>query len=118
MLINIKIAIIITRTDGVKEINNGLISKLRAIAPPIREINSKDNPIATPKNIFLPKVASRLDPKINSIASKIIAIRDIGLTSLLYNSTSKTPALNLFSVKYFICFIKRETNSREIIKRN
>ena len=90
---------IITKSGGTKELRNGLKSKLRATAPPIREINSNDNPIATPKNIFLPKVASRLDPKINSIANKIIAIRDIGLTSLLYNSTSKTPALNLFSVK-------------------
>ena len=58
-MINNKIAIIITRRDGAKEINNGLISKLRAIAPPIREINSKDNPIATPKNIFLPKQSTK-----------------------------------------------------------
>ncbi|MGB0754740.1 MAG: hypothetical protein ACPGQB_06765, partial [Candidatus Pseudothioglobus sp.] len=61
---------IITKKGGAKELRNGSKSKLRAIAPPIREINSKDNPIATPKNIFLPKVASRLDSKINSIPSK------------------------------------------------
>ena len=90
---------IITKKGGAKELRNGSKSKLRAIAPPIREINSNDNPIATPKNIFLPKVASRLEPNIKSIANKIIAIRDIGFTSLLYNSTSKTPALNLFWVK-------------------
>jgi hypothetical protein len=65
-----------------KELSNGLNSKLKDIAPPIREINSNDNPIATPKNIFLPKVASLLEPKIKSIANKIIAISDIGLTSL------------------------------------
>ena len=88
---------------GTKELSNGLKSKLNASAPPIREINSKDRPIATPKNIFLPRVASLVDPKIKSIANKIIAIRVIGFTSLLYNSTSKTSALNLLSVKNCIC---------------
>ena len=72
---------------GTKVLSNGLKSKLNASAPPIREINSKDRPIATPKNIFLPRVASLVDPKINSIANKIIAMRVIGFTSLLYNST-------------------------------
>ena len=94
---------IITKSGGAKELRNGSKLKLKAIAPPIREINSNDNPIATPKNTFLPRVASRLEPKIKSIANKIIAISDIGLTSLLYNSTSKTPALNLLSVRNCIC---------------
>ena len=70
-----------------KVLTNGLKSKLNAIAPPIREINSKDRPIAIPKNIFLPRVASLVDPKINNIANKIIATRVIGFTSLVYNST-------------------------------
>ena len=68
---------------GTKVVRNGLKSKLNASAPPIREINSKDRPIANPKNIFLPRVASRVDPKMNSIANRIIAIRDIGFTILL-----------------------------------
>ena len=74
---------IITKRVGAKELSNGLKSKLKAIAPPNREINSNDNPIATPKNIFLPKVASLLEPKINNIANKIIAISDNGLAILL-----------------------------------
>ena len=88
---------------GTKVLSNGLKSKLNARAPPIREISSKDKPIATPKNIFLPSVASLVDPNIKSIANKIIAMRVIGFTSLLYNSTSKTSALNLLSVKNCIC---------------
>ena len=74
---------IITKRVGAKELSNGLKSKLKASAPPIRDINSKDNAIATPKNIFLPKVASLLEPKINNIANKIIAISDNGLAILL-----------------------------------
>ena len=89
--------------EGAKELKNGLNSKLNENAAPSLEINSKDNPMTTPKKIFLPRVISLLEPKTNSIASKIIAIRDIGLTILLYNSTSKTLALSLFSVKNCIC---------------
>ena len=74
---------IINESAGIKELSNGLNSKLNAIAPPTLEINSNDKPIATPKNIFLPKVTSRVEPKINSIAIKIIAISDKGLTTLL-----------------------------------
>ena len=68
---------------GTKVLSIGLKSKLNASAPPIREINSKDSPIATPKNIYLPRVASRVDPKMNSIANRIIAISVIGFTILL-----------------------------------
>ena len=74
---------------GTKVISNGLKFKLNASAPPIRENNSNDKAIATPKNIFFPSVASLVDPKIKSIANKIIATRVIGLTNLLYNSTQK-----------------------------
>ena len=96
---------IIAKREGTNEQSNGLNSKLSAIAPLIREMSSNDKPIATPKNIFLPRVTSRVEPKIKSIAIKIIAIRDKGLTSLLYNSTLKAPALSLFLVKNWICFI-------------
>ena len=34
-----------------KVLTNGLKSKLNASAPPIREINSKDKPIKTPKKV-------------------------------------------------------------------
>ena len=74
---------IITKRAGTNELKNGLNSKLRAIALPIREINSKDSPIATPKNIFLPSVTSLVDPKIKSIDNKTIAINDTGFASLL-----------------------------------
>ena len=84
---------------GKIELIKGLKLKLNASAPPIREINSKERPKATPKKIFLPNVASLVDPNINNIAINIIAIRVNGLTSLLYNSTSKTPDLSLLSDK-------------------
>ena len=90
---------------GEKELQNGLNSKLKEIAPANLETNSKDNPIATPKKIFLPRVMSLVDPKIKSIANKIIATSVIGLISRLYNSTSKIPDLNLLSVKNWICLI-------------
>ena len=97
--INKIIAIIITIAAGKMELNKGLKLKLNASAPPIREVNSNDKPRATPKKIFLPKVASLVEPNINNIAINIIAIRVNGLTSLLYNSTSKTPDLSLLSDK-------------------
>ena len=67
-----------TTIDGNIELNKGLKSKLSAIALATLDNISNDNPSATPKNIFLPKVTSLVDPKINNIASKIIAIRVIG----------------------------------------
>ena len=70
-------------SGGEKELQNGLNSKLKEIAPASLETNSKINPIATPKKIFLPRVMSLADPKIKSIANKIIAIRDSGLSNLL-----------------------------------
>ena len=97
--INKVIEIKITKTAGSEELISGLKSKLNAIAPPIRDNISKERASATPKNIFLPKVASLEDPKINNIAINIIAIREIGFTNLLYNSTSKIPDLNLLSDK-------------------
>lgn len=86
-MIRIKIAIIIAKIEGTKELKNGLNSKLNEIAPPSLEINSKDNPMATPKKIFLPIVISLLDPKINIIDIRIIAVSDMGFTSLVNNST-------------------------------
>ena len=68
---------------GEKEVQNGLNSRLKEIAPANLETNSKDKPITTPKKIFLPRVMSLVDPKIKSIANKIIAIRDIGFSNLL-----------------------------------
>ena len=67
-----------TTIDGNRELNKVLKSKLSAIALATLDNISNDNPSATPKNIFLPKVTSLVDPKINNIASKIIAIRVIG----------------------------------------
>ena len=98
------IAIIITTTVGKTALNTGLKSKLSAMAPPIRDNSSNDKPKAIPKNIFLPNVASLVEPKMKSIANKIIATSVIGLISRLYNSTSKIPDLNLFSDKNWICF--------------
>ena len=46
---------------GKIELTKGLKLKLNASAPPIREINSKERPKATPKKIFLPNVASLVD---------------------------------------------------------
>ena len=60
------------------ELNKGLKSKLSAIALATLDNISNDKPSATPKNIFLPKVTSLVDPKMNNIASKIIAIRVMG----------------------------------------
>ena len=67
-----------TTIDGNIELKKGLKSKLSAIALATLDNISNDNPSATPKNIFLPKVTSLVDPKMNNIASKIIAIRVIG----------------------------------------
>ena len=67
-----------TTIDGNIELNNGLKSKLSAIALATLDNISNDNPSANPKNIFLPKVTSLVDPKINNIASKIIATRVTG----------------------------------------
>jgi hypothetical protein len=67
-----------TTIDGNIELNKGLKSKLSAIALATLDNISNDNPSATPKNIFLPKVTSLVDPKINNIASKIIATRVTG----------------------------------------
>ena len=64
-----------TTIDGNIELNNGLKSKLSAIALATLDNISNDNPSATPKNIFRPRVTSLVDPKINNIASKTIAIR-------------------------------------------
>jgi hypothetical protein len=83
LVINIKIAITIAKRDGVKELKKGLNSKLNESAPPSLEINSKDNPIDTPTKIFLPRVISLVDPKINNMDIKIIAIRVNGFTILL-----------------------------------
>ena len=93
------IAITITKEEGNIVLIRGLKSKLNAIAPAIRDNISNDNPRATPKNIFLPKVASLVDPKMKSIANKIIAISVTGLNRRLYNSISKIPDLNLLSDK-------------------
>ena len=87
----------IAKKAGKIELISGLKSKFNAIVPPIRDINSNDKPIATPKNIFLPKDASLVEPKTKSIAIKIIAVRVNGFRTLLYNSTSKTPDLKLLS---------------------
>ena len=78
---------------------------LECMATPILDNISNDKPRETPKNIFLPNVTSRVEPKTKSIANKIIAISVIGLISRLYNSTSKTPDLSLFSDKNWICLI-------------
>ena len=67
-----------TIIDGNIELKKGLKSKPNAIALVTLDNISNDNPSATPKNIFLPKVTSLVDPKINNIASKIIAIRVTG----------------------------------------
>jgi hypothetical protein len=50
-------------------------TKRNEIAPPMRDDNSKNKAIITPKNIFLPKVASLSDPKINNIESSNIATK-------------------------------------------
>ena len=68
----------ITVIDGNIELKKGLKSKPSAIALATLDSISNDSPSATPKNIFLPKVTSLEDPKMNIIASKIIAIRVIG----------------------------------------
>ena len=83
LLIKIKIAITIAKRDGEKELKKGLKSKLNENAPPSLEINSKDNPIDTPIKIFLPRVRSLVDPKINNMDIKIMAIRVNGFTILL-----------------------------------
>ena len=67
-----------TTIDGNIELNKGLKSKLSAIALATLDNISNDNPSATPKNIFLPKVTSLVDANINNIASKIIATRVTG----------------------------------------
>ena len=67
-----------TTVDGNIELNKGLKSKPSAIALATLDSISNDNPRATPKNIFLPRVTSLVDPKMNNIASKIIAIRVTG----------------------------------------
>ena len=67
-----------TTIDGNIELNKGLRSKPNAIALAILDSISNDRPSVTPKNIFLPKVTSLVDPKMNNIASKIIAIRVTG----------------------------------------
>ena len=67
-----------TTKVGNIELTKVLKSKLNAIALAILDNISNDNPSATPKNIFLPKVTSLLEPKMNNIANKIIAIRVIG----------------------------------------
>ena len=67
-----------TTIDGNIELNKGLKSKPSAIALATLDNISNDNPSATPKNIFLPRVKSLVDPKMNNIASKIIAIRVTG----------------------------------------
>ena len=67
-----------TTIDGNIELNKGLKSKPSASELATLDSNSNDNPSATPKNIFLPRVASLVDPKMNNIASKIIAIRVTG----------------------------------------
>ena len=67
-----------TTIDGNIELKKGLKSNPNAIALATLDNISNDNPSATPKNIFLPNVTSLVDPKINNIASKIIAIRVIG----------------------------------------
>ena len=64
-----------TTKVGNIEVSIGLKSKLNAIALPILDNISNDNPSATPKNIFLPKVTSLIEPKMNNIANKIIEIR-------------------------------------------
>jgi hypothetical protein len=61
----------------------------------MRDDNSKNKAIITPKNIFLPKVASLSDPKINNIESSNIATNVIGLTNRLYNSISKGSTLSV-----------------------
>ena len=67
-----------TIIDGNIELNKGFKSKPSAIALATLDNISNDNPSATPKNIFLPRVKSLVDPKMNNIASKIIAIRVTG----------------------------------------
>ena len=67
-----------TTIDGNIELIKGLKSKPSAIALATLDNISNDKPSATPKNIFLPRVTSLEDPKINSIASEIIAISVIG----------------------------------------
>ena len=99
------IATTITTIVGKTTLITGLKSKLNAIAPPIRDNISNDKPKAIPKNIFLPNVAFLVEPKMKSIANKIIAISVIGLISRLYNSTSKILDLNLLSDKNWICLI-------------
>ena len=93
------IAIIITIVVGKTELSTGLKFKLNAIAPPILDNISNDNPSAMPKNIFLPNETSRVEPNTKSIANNIIAISVIGLISRLYSSTSKIPDLSLLSDK-------------------
>ena len=63
---------------GKIELSKGLKSKLNDNALLTFNNISNDKAIATPKNIFLPNDASLEDPKMNNIATKIIAIRVIG----------------------------------------
>jgi hypothetical protein len=59
---------------------------------PMRDDNSKNKAIIIPKNIFLPKVASLSDPKINNIESSNIATNVIGLHALnQQNQNLKNP---------------------------
>ena len=67
-----------TIIDGNIELNKGLKSKPSAIALATLDSISNDRPSVTPKNIFLPRVTSLVDPKMNIIASKIIAISVTG----------------------------------------
>ena len=60
--INKVIAITITILVGKTVLSNGLKFKLNAIAPPILDKISNDNPRAMPKNIFLPNETSRVEP--------------------------------------------------------
>ena len=67
-----------TRIAGNIVLKKGLKFKPSAIALATLDNISNDSPSATPKNIFLPKVTSLVEPKMNNIASKIIAIRVTG----------------------------------------
>ena len=67
-----------SRVVGTIELNKGLKLKLNAIALATLENISNDKPRTTPKNIFLPKVTSLVEPKINNIAINTIAMRVTG----------------------------------------
>ena len=119
-----------TKRGGAKELSNGLNSKLNDIAPPIREINSNDNPIATPKKYkynakgYLDRIETfydktvepvetisflydpfgnlteRLHKKMNILVNELQLIYD-DKTQLLYSIIRRDPSTNFMAIIRF-----------------